>query len=189
MSKPSEVVILAEDRTQQRLAYWYLRKLGINRNLIRSERLPAGKGSGEQRVRESYASNVKAHRTKSAKVNKGLVVMIDADTRSVTQRLNQLSSSLKKAGLPPRRPDERIALLIPKRNVETWVLCLNDQRVQGQPINEWDDYKPLSKALRIEDQVRPATEVFFKWSRPNAQIPTRCVASLSQAIPEVQLLE
>src|SRR5579863_8537599 len=127
MSKPSEVIILAEDQTQQRLAYWYLRRLGLNRHVIRSGPLPGGKGSGEQRVRQNYTNSVHAYRTKSMNADTALIVMIDADTNTVKERLGQLSTTLKDAGLQPISKGEKIAHLIPKRNVETWILCLNNQ--------------------------------------------------------------
>jgi hypothetical protein len=45
---------------------------------------------------------------------------------------------VRQAGIAWRRQDERVAVCVPTRNVETWVraLCCPDL-----PVNETDDYK------------------------------------------------
>lgn len=188
MSKKSLVAILAEDQRQQRFAYQYLKKLGYVRHEIFLEDLPK-KGSGEQWVRLRYSDNVKAYRTQAASPGSGLVVMIDADTRPVVRRSQQLNAALAQAGSNARRPDEKIAHLIPKRNIETWILCLNALRPDGQNVDEERDYKNHAAARTIDELIKPAAETFFESSRNNAEIPQHCVDSLRTAIPEVKRLE
>jgi hypothetical protein len=71
--------------------------------------------------------------------------------------------------------------LIPKRNVETWVLCLG-----GRQVDENTDY---SREGGIDELIKPAAITFFSWSRPNVTPPACCVPSLLAAIPEVRRLE
>jgi hypothetical protein len=52
----------------------------------------------------------------------------------VAGRVRQLEGSLGEQ----RSPDERIAHLIPRRHVETWVLCLT-----GKDVDEETDYKTV----------------------------------------------
>lgn len=99
--------------------------------LPRVELSPSGKGSAEQFVRERYPREVKEFRRRANHGTAALVVVIDADTRTVDQRLTELESALTKADLPKRQSTEAIALLVPKRNIETWILCLT-----GDPIDE-----------------------------------------------------
>lgn len=66
-----------------------------------------------------------------------LIVVIDADRLLVQERLAQLDHNLDEAQANRIRPvAEQIARLIPRRNIETWILCLNDV-----PVDEENDYK------------------------------------------------
>jgi hypothetical protein len=132
----SQVVVLAEDARQQSLVRRYLYRLGYESHDIRFEKLPAGKGCGEQWVRERYAGAVCAYRARSAKAATALIVVIDADLDSVDRRADQFALKLQRRGLEPRRGDERVAQLIPGRHVETWIICLN-----GLPADEVTSYK------------------------------------------------
>jgi hypothetical protein len=109
------------------------------------------------------------------------VVAIDADTRDITRRARQLEESLASEGRSPRAPEERIAHLIPRRNIETWILNLN-----GNPVDEETDFH---HAPGVDDLIDSAAQTLFEWTRPNAAIPAFCVPSLRFAIPEIRRLE
>lgn len=181
MSKPSQVIVLAEDERHQRLVRQYLHRLGRSRHEIRFEPLPNGRGCGEQWVRERYPKAVISYRGRSARAETALIVAIDADTGDADRRLRQFREALEQAGFGARTEDEAIVHLIPKRNVETWVLCLS-----GRRVDENTDY---SKEGGIDELIKPAAITFFSWSRPNATPPAPCVPSLLAAIPEVRRLE
>ena len=181
MSKPSQVIVLAEDERHQRLVRQYLYQLGRSRHDIRFEPLPNGRGCGEQWVRERYPKAVVSYRGRSARAETALIVAIDADTGDVGQRLRQLQKALDQAGIATRDEAEAIVHLIPKRTVETWVLCLS-----GRQVDENTDY---SREAGIDELIKPAAITFFSWSRPNATPPALCVPSLLAAIPEVRRLE
>jgi hypothetical protein len=119
-------------------------------------------------VRERYPKAVISYRGRSAR----------AET---DRRLRQFREALEQAGFGARTEDEAIVHLIPKRNVETWVLCLS-----GRRVDENTDY---SKEGGIDELIKPAAITFFSWSRPNATPPAPCVPSLLAAIPEVRRLE
>ena len=85
-------------------------------------------------MRERYAKEVAAYRSRFPRT--ALVVTVDADKGSVDDRLRQLRDALTQAHLPQRTNDERISHLIPKRNVETWILCLT-----GEKVDEDTDYR------------------------------------------------
>lgn len=80
-----------------------------------------------------------------------------------------------------RTAREEIVHLIPKRNVETWILCLT-----GTAVDEIEDY---SHRANINKLTPKAAETFYEWTRPNATLPTHCIPSLAAAIPEAQRLE
>lgn len=180
MSKPSLVVVLAEDERHERLVRRYLYRLGHSRHDIRVEDLPSGRGCGEQWVRERYARAVKACRGRSVRAETALIVAIDADQGPVGRRLRQLREALEQAGLAARAEGETIVHLIPKRSVETWVLCLS-----GRDVDEDTDY---SQEGDVDGLIPAAAVTFFEWSRVNAPPPAHCVPSLLSAIPEVRRL-
>ncbi len=135
MSKPSQVVILVEDQRQQQLIRRYLRQLGLDSHAMRFQ-LPTS-GSGEQWVREQFPVELTAYRRRTARAETKLILVVDADTMIVADRLAQLDQQLAQTNIHPVHVDtEQVARLAPKRNVETWILCL-----VGTAVNETDDYK------------------------------------------------
>jgi hypothetical protein len=177
MIKVSRVTVLAEDRNHQSFAKRYLRRVGYKEHQIFLEQIPNGAGSGEQWVRENYARTVHDCRHRAANAGTALVVVIDADDQEPARRQRQLEAELAEA----RSGGERIAHLIPKRNIETWILCLD-----GKVVDEIKDY---SRDREIAERIRPAAETFYAWTRPHADIPSHCVPSLRAAIPEAHRLD
>jgi hypothetical protein len=178
VNRVSQVIVLGEDERHHTFVRTYLKRLNY-RGQIRPEKVPVGRGCGEQWVRERYARAVKAFRARAVKVESALVVAIDADTGDPKRRLRQFETSLQHAGLAPREDDEAIVHLIPRRNIETWILCLN-----GSKVDEEEDHSHKN----LDDEISGAAETFFNWSRPNAQIPEHCVPSLRTGIEEIRRL-
>ena len=179
MAKPSLVIVLAEDGRHQNFVRRYLTKRGYRRHEIRFVELPSGRGCGEQWVRARYATAVRDCRRRQAVT--ALIVAIDSDTVEVARRSQQLEAALLEADLHARGREEKIVHLIPKRTIETWILCLH-----GEQVNEESDYR-----LRrdVDQKIGAAAITFFEWSRPTAMIPLQCVLSLVAAVPEVRRLD
>jgi len=169
------VAVLAEDERHQGFVRRYLYRLGYSGHDLYPDPLPSGRGCGEQWVRERYATAVGTYRARSKHARTALIVAIDADKAGLGQRRRQFS------GLPRRGDDERIVHLIPKRNIETWILCLS-----GRQVDEETDY---SRDAAVDDFIATAADRFFEWSRTNAPIPGSCIPSLSAAIPEIRRLD
>lgn len=181
MPKPSQVIILVEDKLQQNLVVKYLRRVGLEMHALRLVPTPSGKGSGEQWVREQFQVEVAAYRARQAATK--LIAVIDADTHSVPERLRQLDQKLKQSGVHPiDSAREQIARLIPKRNVETWILCLNDW-----DVDELTNYKGAN--VDWDALTRSGAITFYEWTRSNTQIPPRCVHSLGLGITELGRLD
>jgi hypothetical protein len=173
----ANIILLVEDLNQENLLRHYLQRLGQNNRDMRSRKSPKGRGSGEQFVREKYASEVRAIRSQMAKTKACLIAMIDADTGSVEDRRQELDRVLRDSEAQPRGPAEPILNLIPKRNVETWVLCLN-----SQAVDEVTDYR---RDAGVDAQsVKQAAQILFDWTRANTVLPTHCVPSLQGCLPE-----
>ena len=183
MAKPSQVIVLVEDNRHQQLILRYLRRVGLELHAMRFVPSPSGAGSGEQWVREQFAQEVAAYRSRRAHAETKLIVVIDADTHNFQERLAQLDRTLQDAGVPGFDANtDQIARLIPKRNVETWILCLNEEQVE-----EETDYKRTHHDWPA--LIRTAAVTLFGWTRPNARIPASCVDSLQHGIRELSRLD
>lgn len=130
------VTVLVEDRALERFAREVLLKLKIDRRDIRSEVAPAGRGSAKQWVEQRYPIELKTHRSKAHFQQIALLVGTEADEQTVTDRLRHLAFKVTDAGFADRNETERIALWVPKWNVETWILHLS-----GENVDEQDNYK------------------------------------------------
>lgn len=141
-----QIVILCEDRQQEVFARHFLKKRGFT-GTIRTKICP--RGAGEQFVRESYAAEVKAFRSRNY-LSGMLIVLIDADTKTVEERLKQLNDSLIEDSQESRKSDESIAIFVPKRNIETWIHYL-----QGETVDEEIVY---AKFTNNESACKPYVE-------------------------------
>ena len=171
----AELIILAEDLRQGNFARRYLQRAGHRKLNVKIA--PSGRGSGEQFVRENYPIEMEYYRQRSHHRRAGLVVVIDADVKSVNERQTELERALTEAGEAPRGATEVVALLIPRRNVETWILCLTRERV-----DEITDYSNRD----LNDFTKAAAETFYEWSRANYTLPETCVPSLKQGLEEIR---
>ncbi|BAY99648.1 hypothetical protein NIES37_36310 [Tolypothrix tenuis PCC 7101] len=141
-----QIVLLCEDRQQEVFARHFLKKRGFTGNIRANFCL---KGAGEQFVRDSYAAEVKAYRSKNY-LSVILVVLIDADKETIEKRLKQLDDALIADSQQIRQPQEAIAIFIPKRNIETWIHYL-----QGEAVDEETEY---SKFTKNESACKPYVE-------------------------------
>ncbi|MBL7219742.1 MAG: hypothetical protein ISS69_06500 [Phycisphaerae bacterium] len=146
MSKASRITILCEDKLQDVFVSRFLKKCGVNNRVYTVIDYPEGKGSGEQHVREKYAKELKAFRTRPASTV--LIVIIDADKKTVQARHDQLDSQATSAGLPVRQDNEQIVHVIPKRHIETWLAYLD-----GNDVNETDKYKTKYQFTKCESNA------------------------------------
>jgi hypothetical protein len=183
MSKSNRVyvVVVLEDARHQMLAHRYLKKCGVGDREMRIHRSPSGEGNAEGWVRKTFVKEVSVCRSRQAK--SALLVVIDADNYAVRERCRQLDQALEDGG--KQRLDierEQIARLVPKRNVETWILCLNEQ-----PVNEEVDYKRTRDGWN--DLIPRAAETLFLWVRQPDGPPVPCIDSLRSGVTELNRLQ
>jgi hypothetical protein len=180
VSKPSIVIVVVEDDHHEMLVRRYLKKRGLVEREMRIRRSPSGEGSAENWVRKTFADEVSRYRNRHAQT--ALIVVIDADTATVQHRLTQLDQALRDNGKETVDPGrERIARLVPKRNIETWILCLN-----GHLVDEETDCKTRSRDWN--ELIPPAAETLFQWARSKAELPNHCTDSLRNGINELKRL-
>ena len=101
---------------------------------------------------------------------------------TVQDRLSQLDQALKENGRDSVDVrTEQIARLAPKRNIETWLLCLN-----GHAVDEETNYKRTRD--NWNELIPPAAETLFQWTRSKADPPDHCIDSLRNGVRELKRL-
>ena len=178
MSKAqAQNVILGEDRQHSDFLRHYLIGVGYNSRQIRVSFAPSG--SGEQFVRERYPVELRAHRSRAAYQTLNLLAMTDEDTHPSGTRASQLQASLQSAGIAGVAHGEHVAIFVPKRNIETWIMFLG-----GAPVDEATDYKPPSSRL----PTKPAAQKLLEIRSSGWAVPPGCPHSLVVAFTEFQRL-
>ena len=181
MSRPScLVIIILEDGHHKMLVVRYLKRCGIKEHEIKIYRSPSGRGSAENWVRKTFSKEVSVYRGRHARTK--LIVVIDADTNTVRERLKQLDQALHDSGKQAVDVEgEQIARLVPKRNVETWILCLN-----GHAVDEETDYKKRHNWSKL---IPSAAESLFQWTQSASEPPQHCIDSLRSGVKVLKRLE
>ncbi len=153
MSRRAQLVLLCEDRQHEAFVRRFLAAMGWETRAMRVEKAPGGRGAGEQFVRERFPLELKAHRSRP--VSQALVVMIDGDHEGVDARLRRLAQACRDAGVAERAETERVAVIIPTWNIETWLAYLDGKRVEeGDPhhpklARERDCQKHVDELVRM----------------------------------------
>ena len=181
--KGVRAMILCEDEDHHRFARRVLLKLGYHYGEFRKPRIaPRVRGSAAAWVSGQYPSEVRLHQQRAASQKVGLLVVIDADRQTVQERHGQLSEALVGAEVKARGNEERIAIWVPRRHIETWVAYLTERNV-----TEDDDCK--RQHLVSDQDYKPAAERFVVLYREPLSRPDDMLGSLSRAFDETQRLE
>jgi hypothetical protein len=154
------VTVLAEDLQHVVFVQRFLRQRGKRRYDIRA--LPSSGGSAEQWVRLQFPSQLRALRSRQR--NACLIVVTDADNLTVDERVRTLVQSCVDSGVSPHTPQEPVLLVVPKRNIETWIAYL-----RGVVIDEQQVYAKC----KYESECHPQAE----------ELARRCAGA--QAAPQM----
>ena len=163
-----EVTILCEDIDQERFIREYLICRGLDDRKIKDFGNPEGRTikNNNASIVKHYPALIKSYRSRKYR-NIAVVVMIDADEDSLDDRMRSLNIVLDETAgnlnKDPRLPDEKVAIFVPARNIETWFHYINSDR-SGQECNEITDYKDKTRTAkeRIELAKRSARILAFE---------------------------
>ena len=154
MSRPAEIVLLCEDRQQETFVRRFLKRYSGPRAREVSRRLRvkmahAGYGAADQYVVERFPREVAAYREQAGKRETRLLVMIDGDSGGVGQRMQQFDQACQDHRIEPRKNSERILVLVPTWNIETWLSWLD-----GHEVDETrKDYPKLARPSDCQPRV------------------------------------
>lgn len=142
MSQP-KIIVVCEDKQQET----FIRRFFKKRNLrIHAVSRPSG-GAGDQFVREAFPAQLDAVRKRGGT----LVAMIDADKSDVAQRQQQMDEACKRRDIRPRVPGDNAAVLVPRRNIETWFAYLDGEQVDE--TCRYDRLKNENECSRHVDEL------------------------------------
>ncbi len=181
-----EIVILCEDVQHRSFAKGLLTSRGFRK--IRFLPIPLGKGAATQYVLKRYPERVKAYRilANRNKTSHALTVFIDADNRTVQDRLVELDGKLVERDLSKRRKEDKIAIFTPKRHIETWLMYLMTEVVDGEVVNEIQSYKNIyKKSFSVRDCI-PYAKKFGAEICPSGSLPEDAPPALRRACEELE---
>lgn len=188
-SKP-EVVILCEDIAHERFIRQYLICCGFEDRRIKDFGNPKGRkiNNNNDFVLKHYASLVKRYRSKNFQ-NRAVVVMIDADNNSINDTIRSLNIALDeeegKLNRDPRLPNEKIAIFVPARNIETWFYYINVDK----NCDETTDYKkhPEFRQMNSIDLAKASATKLAREICPKG-LDSNALPSLHHACAELRRL-
>ena len=131
------ITLLCEDAQTDSFVRRFLKRRKIRARDIHTLPLPGGSQSGEQWVRQQYPDQLRAIRRRS---HAFLFVVTDADTSSTEDRRAQLEAECKRHEIPARGANDRVLVLVPRRNIETWLAYLG-----GAEVDETARYPRLKR--------------------------------------------
>ena len=122
------ITLLCEDSQTDSFVRRFLKRRNFRGRDVRTLPLPEGRRSGEQWVRESYPAQLRAIRGRQSA---WLIVVTDADDRSTNDRRGRLEAACREQNVPARTGEDPVILIVPRRNIETWLAYL-----AGNPVDE-----------------------------------------------------
>lgn len=165
--------LLCEDRQTDS----FVRRFLVHRNFhsrdIHTVPLPDGLQSGEQWVRESYPRQLKVIRRRRQAV---LLVVLDADNSTTTDRKAGLDQECVRQNVTPRSPKDPVIIMIPRRNIETWFQFLEHKT----PVDETTIYQKL----RLESGCHPLADELHRICHERQRLPDFAPQSLKEACLE-----
>ena len=189
-----EVTILCEDIDQERFIRQYLICRGLDDRKIKDFGNPKGRviENNNASIVKYYPALMKSYRRTRKYRNIAVVVMIDADEDSVSDKMRSLHKKLDEAAgnlnKDTRLPNEKVAIFVPARNIETWFYYINNN-MEGQECNENTDYKDGN--MSAEERIKLAESAAKKLAREICPqgVDSITLPSLRYACRELQRLQ
>jgi hypothetical protein len=177
-----KIVLLCEDSQHEAFVRRFLNGMGWNTREIRVEKSPTAGGSAEQWVRQTFPEELRIYQQRKQRAASALIVIIDADTYTVQQRINELQHECGLKQIPFRGSNDTVAFVVPKRNIETWIHFLN-----GHPVNEEDPYAKYDNERECQSAVNILVGL-CKSSGLTAEAPPSLKAACNEYMSRIKIL-
>jgi len=135
MSGPAQVIILGEDTAHVGSLYRaVVDHFGVPRRRVRKCPIAGGRGDAKQYVLRQIPSEIQLRRR--GPNSAALIVAMDGDGVNEDQRIGEVAARLGAEGMREIDPLEPVVILVPCRNIETWL-----HFAQCAAVDEETDYK------------------------------------------------
>ena len=137
MSNGVQVTILCEDLQTRCVIRQFLMKSGYTRHELHEVSVPGNSGgAGDKWVRDRFPVELKAYHNRKHRASTCLIVALDADLKeTVDSRRQWLRDACDEQKVPFRDNDDKVLMIVPKRNIETWLAYLRgkdvDEKTKG----------------------------------------------------------
>lgn len=153
-SKRVDTIILCEGDQDEAFLRRLIERVSPSGQSPRVEKSPKARGSGESWVIRRFPHELKALRRATAHRSARLVVMVDGDGGTHQSRRMRIEDECLRAGVDPPAADEPVFILVPCRNIETWIAYLG-----GQAVDEIATYPRLQDKKDCKVQVAALAEM------------------------------
>lgn len=154
MSNRVDIALLCEDESHEQFIKRFLRRKGRSYRRVFPDGYKSRETGGVQPnnafVLERATLEIVAARKVPPK--RALILVIDGDVRGFASRCGEIAANLKTANLLPLNATERIALVVPCRNIETWI-----HHFAGEITDETQVYS------KREHDVAASATAFADW--------------------------
>jgi len=148
-SRRVNIVLLCEDSQHEAFVKRFLSDLGWDKRQIFVTKSPLASGSAEQWVKQRFPIELNIYRQRRQRAASAMITMIDADTKSIQERIKELEDECTKKQISFRTSGESVGIAVPKRNIETWIHFLN-----GSIVNEEEVYQKLNRERDCSPAVK-----------------------------------
>ena len=179
MSNRVDIALLCEDESHERFIKKFLRLKSRSYRRV----FPSGYKSRETGgVRPNNAfvlerATIEIAAARKIPPRRALILVIDGDARGFASRCGEMAAKLKAANMPQLDSAERIALVVPCRNIETWI-----HHFAGETTDETQIY-----SKRDYDVAEPAT-AFADWVSDGNAVEVAELPALNAARDELRRL-
>ena len=120
MPRVCNIIVIPEDTDHANVARGYFHGRNVDDRAYQVYQKWTGKNGNFDRVRQWVVENVRAQARKLRRF--GIIAMIDEDGTGPTARRQRISGELRNLMLPDFDPCQGRLLVLPVRNVETWMV-------------------------------------------------------------------
>ena len=182
MAKVCNIVLVCEGKRDAAFARGFLETSGNRR--IEERRNPSG--SGHDWVKSQFVAEV-AVLTRFSE-GRGVLGLLDEDGQGASAREREIEEALRARNLGSLSGSDGRCLLLPTRNLETWLYWLKSQK-NGMPvpIDETTDFKrqpPIGIAHLDNQDCRTAGEHLYKLD--HTRLPQGCPSMLRKGFAQLR---
>ena len=120
MPRVCKIVVVPEDTEHAALSRGYLAERGVSPGMYQVTRKWTGKNGNFDRVREWFVEEVRFQA--KMLVRFGILALTDEDGQGLAVRRQRVTDELARLGLPSLDSSQGRLLVLPVRNVETWMV-------------------------------------------------------------------